>query len=185
MLSVLPTRLPEVLTLQPKVFGDERGFFMESWNERRFDQVIGRAVRFVQDNHSRSGLGVLRGMHYQVGQPQEKLVRVISGRVYDVAVDMRRSSATLGQWVGVELSADNQRQMWIPAGFAHGYLVLSQYADLVYKCSDYYAPEHERTLAWNDRHVGIQWPLASLAGPPSLSGKDQAAAAWSNCALFD
>lgn len=185
MLAAVPTRLPEVLVLQPRLFGDERGFFLESWNQRRFDEALGRPVRFVQDNHSRSHRGVLRGMHYQIGQTQDKLVRVVTGRVFDVAVDMRRASSSVGQWVGVELTADNQRQMWIPAGFAHGFLVLSESADLLYKATGYYSPEHERTLAWNDPQVGIQWPLGPLTGPPVLSGKDQAAVGWAHCELFE
>lgn len=184
MLAVQPTRLPEVLMLEPKAFGDDRGFFMESWNQQRFDQALGRAVRFVQDNHSRSACGVLRGLHYQVRQAQDKLVRVVSGRVFDVAVDMRRSSPRLGQWAGVELSAENGRQLWVPAGFAHGFLVLSDHADLLYKTSDYYSPEHERALAWNDPHVGIQWPLEQIPGSPTLSAKDAAAALWPACELF-
>lgn len=185
MLSVQPTSLPEVLALTPKVFGDDRGFFMESWNQRRFDEAVGHPVRFVQDNHSRSAGGVLRGLHYQIKQPQDKLVRVVVGRVFDVAVDMRRTSPTLGKWVGVELSADNMRQLWVPAGFAHGFLVLSRYAELLYKTTDYYSPEHERALAWNDRHVGIQWPLGDVPREPIVSAKDAAALSWDACELFE
>jgi dTDP-4-dehydrorhamnose 3,5-epimerase len=184
MLTVTPTRLPEVLIIEPQVFGDARGFFSESWNQRRFDEATGIAARFVQDNHSRSARGVLRGLHYQITQPQGKLVRVVAGRVFDVAVDMRRSSPRLGQWVSVELSADSPRQLWIPPGFAHGFLTLSDSADFLYKTTDYYAPEHERTLAWNDAHVSIEWPLAALGGPPALSSKDTAAPQWADCELF-
>jgi len=185
MVTATATRLPEVLIVEPKVFGDDRGFFLESWNQRAFDQALGFEARFVQDNHSRSARGVLRGMHYQLTQPQGKLVRVVAGRVFDVAVDMRRSSPRLGQWVGVELSAQSKRELWIPPGFAHGFLVLSESADFMYKTTDYYAPEHERALAWNDPHVGIQWPLEQLQSAPSLSGKDRAAPMWAHCSLFE
>jgi dTDP-4-dehydrorhamnose 3,5-epimerase len=179
------TRLPEVLIIEPKVFGDARGFFMESWNKARFDEAVGHAVEFVQDNHSRSSRGVLRGLHYQARQAQGKLVRVTSGRVFDVAVDLRRPSPRLGQWVGVELSADNHRQLWVPPGFAHGYLTLSDTADFLYKATDYYAPEHERALAWDDTHVGIEWPLAELGIPPVLSAKDAAGKPWRAAELYD
>ena len=185
MLKVTPTALPEVLAVEPRVFTDERGFFLESWNQQRFDDAVGRPVRFVQDNHSRSAGGVLRGLHYQVRQPQGKLVRVLAGRVFDVAVDLRRSSPTLGQWVGVELSSDNMRQLWVPPGFGHGFLVLSRFADILYKTTDYYAPEHERTLAWNDRRAGVAWPLGDVPRQPILSGKDAAAPAWDACELFE
>jgi len=178
------TALPEVLVIEPKVFGDPRGFFQESWNKARFDAAVGTQVEFVQDNHSRSGRGVLRGLHYQVQQAQGKLVRVVCGRVFDVAVDMRRSSPRCGQWVGVELSAENHRQLWIPAGFAHGYLTLSETADFLYKATDYYAPQHERALAWNDGRVGIAWPLQELDTPPVLSAKDAAAPQWDRCEFF-
>jgi dTDP-4-dehydrorhamnose 3,5-epimerase len=183
-MQVTPTRLPEVLLIEPRVFGDARGFFMESWNQRAFDEAAGTQVRFVQDNHSRSARGVLRGLHYQLTQPQGKLVRVVSGRVFDVAVDMRRSSPRVGQWVGVELSADNQRQLWVPPGFAHGFLVVSEQADFLYKTSEYYQPSDERALAWNDPHVNVQWPLHELAGPPALSAKDQAASRWASAELY-
>ena len=183
-MKVTPTRLPEVLVVEPKVFGDERGFFMESWHQRRFDEATGLACRFVQDNHSRSTKGVLRGLHYQVENAQDKLVRVASGRVFDVAVDLRLSSPRLGQWVGIELSAENKRQLWVPKGFGHGFLVLSDSADLLYKTTDYYSPEHERALAWNDPHVAIAWPLDQLAGAPTLSAKDAAAPNWDRCELF-
>ncbi|MEY4653087.1 MAG: hypothetical protein RI884_1668 [Pseudomonadota bacterium] len=173
MVTVTATRLPEVLLLEPRVFGDARGFFLESWNQRAFDEAVGQPVRFVQDNHSRSGRGVLRGLHYQLQQPQGKLVRVVSGRVFDVAVDMRRDSPRLGQWAGVELSADNPRMLWIPPGFAHGFLVLSDVADFLYKATDYYAPGDEHTVAWNDPDLAIDWPLSPDL-PPLVSTKDQA-----------
>jgi len=152
------------------VFGDARGFFMESFNSRVFDDAVGRHVEFVQDNHSRSARGVLRGLHYQIQQAQGKLVRVTSGAVFDVAVDIRRTSATFGQWVGVELSADNHRQLWVPPGFAHGFLVLSESADFLYKTTDYYAPAHERSILWSDPDLGIEWPVLEIA--PVLSAKD-------------
>lgn len=184
-MKVERTALPEVLVIEPKVFGDARGFFQESWNKARFDEAVGRAVAFVQDNHSRSSRGVLRGIHFQkMPKAQGKLVRVVSGRVFDVAVDLRRSSPNLGKWVGVELSADNHRQMWIPPGFGHGYLTLSDTADFLYKATDYYAPELEGALAWNDPHVGIEWPIGQLGMEPVLSGKDAAAPGWADCQLF-
>lgn len=172
MVTVTRTRLPEVLLIEPRVFGDARGFFLESWNQQVFDEAVGQTVRFVQDNHSRSAQGVLRGLHYQLTQPQGKLVRVVAGRVFDVAVDMRRDSARRGQWVGVELSADNQRLLWIPPGFAHGFLVLSESADFLYKATEYYAPADEKTLAWDDPSVGVAWPLADGL-LPQVSAKDQ------------
>ena len=166
--------IPEVVLLQPKVFGDERGFFYESFNQQRFEEAIGRSVSFVQDNHSCSAKGVLRGLHYQVQQPQGKLVRVVAGEVFDVAVDLRAGSKTFGQWVGELLSAENKRQLWIPEGFAHGFLVLSDSAEFLYKTTDYYAPQHERCLLWNDGQVAIDWPLARLDGVAlQLSAKDQ------------
>jgi len=170
-MNVIRTALPEVLILEPKVFGDARGFFMESYNARAFREATGLDVDFVQDNHSRSTRGVLRGLHYQLKQPQGKLVRVVRGAVFDVAVDVRRSAPTFGQWVGVELTEDNHRELWVPEGFAHGFLVLSESADFLYKTTDYYAPEHERCIAWDDPAIGIQWPLD---GAPKLSAKDQA-----------
>ena len=157
-MKVIETAIPDLLILEPKVFGDARGFFMESFNARRFHEATGLNVDFVQDNHSRSAKGVLRGLHYQIQQAQGKLVRVVRGSVFDVAVDLRRSSPTFGQWVGVTLSEENNRQFWIPPGFAHGFLVTSDSADFLYKTTDYYAPEHERSLAWNDPAVGAQWP---------------------------
>jgi dTDP-4-dehydrorhamnose 3,5-epimerase len=165
-----PTAIPEVLVLEPKVFGDSRGFFLESWNERAF-AAAGIPARFVQDNHSRSSRNVLRGLHYQLRQAQGKLVRVIAGEIYDVAVDIRRSSPTFGRWVGVALSAENRRMMWVPPGFAHGFLVISDATEVLYKATDYYAPEHERTIVWNDPELAIAWPLA---GEPVLSAKDVA-----------
>ncbi|UDM51221.1 dTDP-4-dehydrorhamnose 3,5-epimerase [Cupriavidus sp. MP-37] len=169
-LTVIPTALPEVLILEPKVFGDERGFFMESFNARVFEEATGVHRTFVQDNHSRSALGVLRGLHYQIRNPQGKLLRVTSGEVYDVAVDLRRSSRNFGKWVGVMLSEANKRQLWVPEGFAHGFVVTSASADVLYKTTDYWYPEHERTLLWNDPALAIDWPLS---GPPTLAQKDQ------------
>ena len=163
--------IPDVLILEPKVFGDSRGFFFESFNQRVFETAIGTSVRFVQDNQSRSGRGVLRGLHYQVEQPQGKLVRVVAGAVFDVAVDIRPDSPTFGRWAGVELTADNKRQLWIPPGLAHGFLVLSETAEFLYKTTDYYAPLHERCIVWNDPTLGIRWPLG---GQPILSAKDAA-----------
>jgi dTDP-4-dehydrorhamnose 3,5-epimerase len=169
-LNVIRTEIPDVLLLEPKVFGDERGFFFESYNKRDFRDATGVQFDFVQDNHSKSEKGVLRGLHYQIGQPQGKLVRVISGEVYDVAVDLRRSSPTFKKWVGFNLAASSKRMAWIPPGFAHGFLVLSSEAEFLYKATDYYAPEHERTLLWNDPALGIPWPVA---GEPVLAEKDR------------
>ena len=184
-LKVTPTSLPEVLVVEPKVFGDERGFFMESYNQAAFEDATGVSSRFVQDNHSRSAHAVLRGLHYQIRNPQGKLVRVTSGRVFDVAVDMRRSSPRCGQWAGVELSAENKRQLWVPPGFAHGFVVLSDSADFLYKTTEYYAPQHERALAWNDPHVAVEWPLEQLGQAPALSAKDAAAAQWAQAEFFE
>jgi dTDP-4-dehydrorhamnose 3,5-epimerase len=170
--KVTPTALPDVKIVEPRVFGDARGFFMESWNDRTLRDA-GIDATFVQDNHSRSGQRVLRGLHYQIRHPQGKLVRVVAGEVFDVAVDMRKSSPTFGRWVGVTLSEDDKRMLWVPAGFAHGFLVLSPSADFLYKTTDYYHPEHERTLLWNDADVGIDWPLD---GEPLLAAKDAAGA---------
>ena len=167
--TVTPTALSDVLILQPQVFGDERGFFFESFNARDFAKATGLNVQFVQDNHSKSAHGVLRGLHYQIEQAQGKLVRVVQGEVFDVAVDMRRSSPTFGQWEGVRLSADNHRQLWVPPGFAHGFVVLSESAEFLYKTTDYWAPVHERCLLWNDPAVGIEWPIDF---PPQLAAKD-------------
>lgn len=169
-MKVIHTALPDVLVIEPKIFGDERGFFYESFNAQKFQTLTGLQVDFVQDNHSLSGKNVLRGMHYQIRQAQGKLVRVIAGEVYDVAVDLRKGSAQFGKWVGATLSAENHRQMWIPPGFAHGFLVMSDKAEFLYKTTDYWAPEHERCLMWNDPDVGIDWPLMEA---PILSAKDQ------------
>lgn len=182
-MKVKSTELEGVLILEPRVFGDERGFFMESFNQRVFDAAVGRHIEFVQDNHSRSTKGVLRGLHYQLQQAQGKLVRVTRGSVFDVAVDIRRSSPTFGQWVGVELSESNHRQLWIPAGFAHGFLVTSDSADFLYKASDYYAPAHERSILWSDPDVGIEWP--ACAGTPTVSAKDGAAALLHKAEVFE
>jgi len=179
-MNVIETGLPDVLILEPKVFGDERGFFMESYNRQRFAE-LGLPTEFVQDNHSRSGRGVLRGLHYQIRQPQGKLVRVVRGAVYDVVVDLRRSSPTFGRWEGVELTEENKRMLWIPPGFAHGFLVLSDFADFLYKTTDFYAPEHERCLLWNDPALGITWPLS---GKPILSAKDRAGKSLSEAEVY-
>jgi dTDP-4-dehydrorhamnose 3,5-epimerase len=170
-MRILPTAIPDVVLIEPKVFGDARGFFVETWHAARFADA-GLACQFVQDNHSRSAGGVLRGLHYQVERPQGKLVRVVSGEVFDVAVDLRRSSPTFGRWVGELLTAASHRELWVPPGFAHGFFVTSDSADLVYKCTNYYAPEHERTLRWDDPELMIDWPLAGR--PPVLSSKDAA-----------
>jgi dTDP-4-dehydrorhamnose 3,5-epimerase len=179
--TVTTTSLPEVLILEPKVFGDARGFFFESFNARDFAQCTGLTVQFVQDNHSKSSKGVLRGLHYQIEHPQGKLVRVTQGEVFDVAVDLRRSSPNFGKWEGVVLSADNKRQLWIPPGFAHGFVTLSDSAEFLYKTTDYYHPEHERCLLWSDTTVGIQWPIGAA---PLLAAKDVAGLALSSAATF-
>jgi len=181
--KVVATAIPEVKLLEPRVFGDDRGFFMESYNRRTFTELTGIDVDFVQDNHSRSAKGVLRGLHYQIRQPQGKLVRVVSGAVFDVAVDLRRSSPTFGRWVGEVLSAENRRQLWVPAGFAHGFLVLSDTAEFLYKTTDYYAPEHERCIAWNDPDLNVAWPLDGTV--PSLSAKDTQGLSFRDAELFD
>jgi dTDP-4-dehydrorhamnose 3,5-epimerase len=184
-MKVTRTAIPEVLVLEPKVFGDARGFFLESYNERVFREAAGLDVSFVQDNHSRSGKGVLRGLHYQVRQPQGKLVRAVRGRVFDVAVDVRRSSPTFGRWVGAELSEDNHRQLWVPPGFAHGFVVLSESADFLYKTTDYYAPEHERCIAWDDPAIGVDWGLAAGGiQQPQLSSKDRNGTPLASSELF-
>lgn len=180
-MQVVATRIPDVLLLQPRVFGDERGFFMESYNQRDFRAAIGQEVSFVQDNHSRSARHVLRGLHYQIRQPQAKLVRVVQGEVFDVAVDLRRASPTFGQWVGVTLSAENKQQLWIPAGFAHGFVVLSETAEFVYKASDFYAPEVERCILWNDPDLAIAWPLQEA---PLVSPKDAAGVPFAQAEYF-
>ncbi len=179
--TVTPTAIPEVLILEPRVFGDARGFFFESFNAQDFAQVTELNVNFVQDNHSRSNKGVLRGLHYQLQQAQGKLVRVVRGAVFDVAVDIRKSSPNFGQWVGCELSEDNHRQFWVPPGFAHGFVVLSETADFVYKTTDYYAPAHERCIAWNDPTIGIHWPQGLI---PQLSAKDQAGVSLVSAEVF-
>ncbi|WP_408598170.1 dTDP-4-dehydrorhamnose 3,5-epimerase [Limnohabitans sp.] len=173
--QVTTTPIDGVLILEPKVFGDARGFFFESFNARDFAQATGLERTFVQDNHSKSSLGVLRGLHFQVQHPQGKLVRVTQGSVFDVAVDIRRDSKTFGQWFGLELSADNKRQLWVPEGLAHGFLVTSESAEFLYKTTDYYHPEHERSLLWNDPAIGIDWPLHLLSAPPLLAAKDSQA----------
>lgn len=170
-MNILPTEVADVLIIEPRVFGDDRGFFYESYNEKAFIEKTGLMVNFVQDNHSRSAQNVLRGLHYQIEQPQGKLVRAIAGTILDVAVDIRKSSPTFGQWVSCLLSAENKRQLWIPAGFAHGFLVISEVAEVLYKTTDYYAPQHERCLLWNDPEIAIDWPLTA---PPILSDKDKA-----------
>lgn len=180
-MRIIETGIRDCLIVEPKVFGDARGFFYESYNQNIFEQLIGHPVSFVQDNHSRSSQGVLRGLHYQIRQPQGKLVRVTYGEVFDVAVDIRRSSPTFGQWVGVNLSAENKRMLWIPEGFAHGFAVLSENAEFLYKTTDYWAPQHERCIAWNDTALAIDWPLSS---PPQLSGKDSAGVALNKAELF-
>ena len=173
--------IPDVVLIEPQVFGDARGFFYESFNQRAFNEATGTSHSFVQDNHSRSSQGVLRGLHYQIQQPQGKLVRVVQGSVFDVAVDIRKSSATFGKWVGVELSSDNHRQLWVPPGFAHGFLVRSETAEFVYKTTDYYAPEHERCIVWNDAQLAIDWGPGEA---PRLSAKDAQGLALSQAELF-
>jgi len=180
-MKVTHTEISDVLLLEPRVFGDERGFFSESWNAREFNRAIGFDVKFVQDNHSRSARSVLRGLHYQITQPQGKLVRVLQGRVFDVAIDLRKSSATFGRWVGFELSDRNFQQIWLPPGIAHGFLVLSDSADFLYKTTDYYAPQDERCIIWNDPEIGIDWPLD---GEPTLSAKDQLGVPFSKAEVF-
>lgn len=180
-MNIVKTAIPEVLVLEPRVFGDERGFFFESFNSRHFNAAVGRDVNFVQDNHSRSVRGVLRGLHYQIVQPQGKLVRVVTGSVFDVAVDMRRGSSTFGKWVGEVLSADNKRMLWVPEGFAHGFLVLSETADFLYKTTDFYAPQHERCVIWNDPTLAIDWPADVV---PRLSQKDELGAKFLDADAF-
>jgi dTDP-4-dehydrorhamnose 3,5-epimerase len=180
-MHVIKTDISEVLILEPRVFGDSRGFFYESYNQRSFQDATGWAPAFVQDNHSKSAQGVLRGLHYQIQQPQGKLVRVVAGEVFDVAVDIRKSSPTFGKWVGANLSADNKRQMWVPPGFAHGFLVLSEFAEFLYKTTDFYAPEFDRCIAWNDPQLAIEWPWQ---GEPLLSAKDKVGVRLSEAELF-
>ena len=180
-MDVIQTTIPDVLIIEPKVFGDERGFFLESFNEKNFEQKTGVATRFVQDNHSRSAKNVLRGLHYQIKQTQGKLVRVALGEVYDVAVDIRKASPTFGQWTGCLLSETNHRQLWVPPGFAHGFVVLSEIADFLYKTTDYYAPEYERTILWNDPQLNIDW---KTKGKPVLSAKDRAGTPLEQAEVF-
>lgn len=181
-MRVTPTQLNNAIILDPAVFGDERGFFMESFNARQFAHDAGTDLQFVQDNHSRSARNVLRGLHYQLKQPQGKLVRVVQGEVFDVAVDLRRSSSTFGKWFGVHLSAQNKRLFWVPPGFGHGFLVLSDSAEFLYKTTNYYAPEHERTIAWNDADLAIAWPLQ---GEPLLSKKDAAGVKFRDAEVYE
>lgn len=180
-MKAVPTVIPDLLVIEPEVFGDARGFFMESFNQKTFNQLTGLDVHFVQDNHSRSAKGVLRGLHYQIQQPQGKLIRAVRGAVFDVAVDIRKSSPTFGQWFGTTLTEDNHLQLWIPAGFAHGFAVLSETADVLYKTTDYYAPRFERCIRWNDPAIGIQWPYR---GEPKLSAKDAAAVSLQHADVF-
>jgi dTDP-4-dehydrorhamnose 3,5-epimerase len=180
-MQIIPTTIPDVLILEPKVFGDNRGFFFESFNERAWQKLTSIDVRFVQHNHSRSAGGVLRGLHYQIQQPQGKLVRVTSGEVFDVCVDIRKSSPTFGRWFGTLLSAENKLQMWIPTGFAHGFCVTSDFAEFLYLTTDYWAPEHERCIAWNDPDLGIDWPIV---GDPNVSAKDREGQAFRDADLF-
>lgn len=182
-MKVIETEIPDVKIIEPTVFGDERGFFMETWQQKKFSQLV-CPKNFVQDNHSKSLKNILRGLHYQTTNPQGKLVRVVSGEVFDVAVDMRKSSSTFGKWIGVILSAENKRQLWIPEGFAHGFYVMSESAEFVYKCTNYYNPEHEHSLLWNDETVGIQWPIASGL-VPQLSHKDLNACRFAEAVFFD
>ena len=182
-MKTISTAISDILIIEPKVFGDARGFFFESFNQKAFNQATGLNPDFVQDNHSRSAKAVLRGLHYQIEQPQGKLVRVVRGAVFDVAVDLRKSSKTFGHWVGAELSEENQRQMWVPPGFAHGFVTLSDSADFLYKTTDYYAPQFERCVAWNDPAIGINWPLTGIT--PLLSAKDKTGVLLSDAQLFD
>ena len=180
-MKVNETGLPEVVILSPDVFGDERGFFFESFNERVFVELTRSGERFVQDNHSKSSKGVLRGLHYQLGKPQGKLVRVIEGSIFDVAIDIRKGSPSFGQWVGVELTADNKKQLWVPPDFAHGFVVTSESAQVLYKATDFYSPEHERSIVWNDQTIGIDWPDIGIS--PILSAKDADASTLENADL--
>ncbi len=181
-MQATPLAIPDVRLIAPKVFGDARGFFFESFNQRGFEEILGKPARFVQDNHSRSAKGVLRGLHYQIQQPQDKLVRVAQGEIFDVAVDIRRASPHFGAWVGEILSAGNKKQLWVPKGFAHGFVVLSDAAEVLYKTTDYYAPQHERSIIWNDKDIAIDWPLP---GAPQLSAKDAKGAALESAEVFD
>jgi dTDP-4-dehydrorhamnose 3,5-epimerase len=182
-MEVRRTAIPDVVVVEPRVFGDARGFFFESFNRRELEAALGRAVEFVQDNHSLSARGVLRGLHYQLPKPQGKLVRVVRGEVFDVSVDLRRRSPTFGRWVGEALSAANKRQLWIPEGFGHGFLVLSEEAEVLYKTTEYWHPEHERCIRWDDPDLGIAWP--AIGGPPTVSAKDAAGRAFRDAPLFE
>lgn len=180
-MKVIPLSIPDVIVCEPKVYGDDRGFFFESFNQAQFAEAIGASYNFVQDNHSRSARNVLRGLHYQIQQPQGKLVRVVAGEVFDVAVDIRKGSPTFGRWVGQILSAENKKQLWVPPGFAHGFVTLSDTAEFLYKTTDYYSPQFERSILWNDPSIGIQWPLTEV---PMLSTKDQQAALLADAEVF-
>ncbi len=182
-MNVIDTTIPEVKIFEPRVFGDERGFFMETFHQQRFNEAVGCDVTFVQDNHSRSSQGVLRGLHYQIQQPQGKLVRVSVGEVFDVALDIRKSSPTFGQWVGAVISAENKRQMWVPEGFAHGFYVISESAEFLYKTTDYYAPQHERCIIWNDEQLAIDWPLVT-GSEPAVSAKDAVGVSFAEADYF-
>lgn len=182
-MKIIETEIPDVKIIEPAVFGDERGFFMETWQQKKFEELVCPRT-FVQDNHSKSSKGILRGLHYQTVNTQGKLVRVVAGEVFDVAVDMRRSSPSFGKWVGVLLSAENKRQLWVPEGFAHGFYVTSDSAEFVYKCTDYYNPQHEHSLLWNDSELNINWPINS-DNPPSLSAKDAVGTPFSEAVKFD
>ncbi|GAC1621874.1 MAG: dTDP-4-dehydrorhamnose 3,5-epimerase [Nevskia sp.] len=183
-MNCIRTEIPEVCILEPRVFGDARGFFFESFNARAFAEATGANVEFVQDNHSKSARGVLRGLHYQIVQPQGKLVRVVAGEVFDVAVDLRRSRPTFGRWVGVHLSGENRRQLWVPAGFAHGFIVLSESAEFLYKTTDYYLPAQERAILWNDAELAIRWPLPEGLSEPLLSDKDRKGSRFATAETF-
>ncbi|MGJ8688767.1 MAG: dTDP-4-dehydrorhamnose 3,5-epimerase [Gammaproteobacteria bacterium] len=184
-MKITPSSLPDVIILEPTLHGDHRGFFLETWRESLFD-IIAPGLKFVQDNHSKSSKGILRGLHYQLDQPQGKLVRVIAGEIYDVAVDMRRTSPTFGQWVGVILSADNHRQLWVPPGFAHGFIVTSDSAEMVYKCTDYYAPGDEHSLLWSDPELAIPWPITELGmDEPVLSDKDRNGKLFADATVYE
>ncbi|KAA5953347.1 MULTISPECIES: dTDP-4-dehydrorhamnose 3,5-epimerase [unclassified Pantoea] len=182
-MKIIDTKIADVKIIEPKVFGDERGFFMETWNQQKFEELVSPRT-FVQDNHSKSSKGILRGLHYQTVNTQGKLVRVVSGEVFDVAVDMRKSSPTFGEWVGVYLSAENKRQLWVPEGFAHGFYVTSESAEFVYKCTDYYNPQHEHSLLWNDSYLNINWPISD-GETPALSAKDKDGIKFSQAVTFD
>lgn len=184
-MKVIETKIPDVKIIEPSVFGDERGFFMETWNQAKFEELVtGKPTRFVQDNHSKSKQGILRGLHYQTENTQGKLVRVVSGKVFDVAVDIRKSSTTFGHWVGVELSVENKRQLWVPEGFAHGFYVMSEEAEFVYKCTDYYNPQAEVSIKWDDPEIAIEWPLTKDESP-ELSSKDATGSLFSSLTLFE